>query len=117
MVKGVKMRITRKIGTILFGLVLAQTALAQQLLQPKSVAATLHIAGKINSERINLRQGPGADYKRVTLLDKETGVVVTAREGDWVQVQLPDGESGWVGQKYLATDSPLPAQKPAVAPG
>lgn len=109
------MRITRTVSGILLGLVLAQTAFAQQPLPSKTTAATLHIAGKINSERINLRQGPGADYKRVTLLDKETEVVVTAREGDWVQIELSDGKSGWIGQKYIATDKPLPAPKPAAA--
>lgn len=83
----------------------------------KTVAATMHVGATVNSERINVRTGPGADYARATLVDKEARVTITARRGDYAQVKLPGGATGWIGVQFLTPDKPLPgaAAPPAAA--
>ncbi len=74
----------------------------------KQLPIKFSIAGRITDERVNVRQGPGSDYKRATLVDKDTRVVITAREGDWLQVSLPDGTAGWVGARFTESQKALP---------
>jgi flagellar biogenesis protein FliO len=76
----------------------------------------MHVGGRIKEERVNVRQGPGPQYDRTTLIDKEAHVAITAREGNWVQVTLPNGARGWVGLQFVEPAQPLTAAKPAAVP-
>lgn len=82
----------------------------------KFVPDTMHIGGRIKEERVNVRQGPGPGYDRTTLIDKEAHVAITAREGNWVQVTLPNGARGWVGLQFVDAENPLTVAKLAAAP-
>lgn len=51
---------------------------------------------------LNLRDGPGTGYVRLTKLDEGTEVDLVARAGEWLHVRTADGSSGWVSATYLA---------------
>ena len=57
----------------------------------------------VTAEALNVRQGPGVQYAIMGLLEKGTVVTVTTRTpaGDWLQVQWPGGEGGWVAAMYV----------------
>jgi peptidoglycan/xylan/chitin deacetylase (PgdA/CDA1 family) len=57
----------------------------------------------VTAEALNLRQGPGVQYAIMGLLAKGTVVTVTTRTpaGDWLQIQRPEGDSGWVAAMYV----------------
>jgi len=57
----------------------------------------------VTAEALHVRQGPGVQYASMGLLAKGTIVTVTARSsaGDWLQVQRPEGDSGWVAAMYV----------------
>jgi uncharacterized protein YraI len=78
---------------------------------PKSAPESMHVGARITDERVNVRQGPGSEYDRTRLVDRETKVTVTAREGSWVQVTLPNGASGWVGLKFVDPESAIVTPK------
>lgn len=48
---------------------------------------------------VNLRKGPGTSYEKVGTAVRGSGcepMTVLSRSGDWYQVQLADGRTGWV---------------------
>lgn len=48
---------------------------------------------------VKLRQGPGRDYPAVGVAVRGSGcepMTVLSRSGDWYQVRLADGRTGWV---------------------
>jgi cell wall-associated NlpC family hydrolase len=49
--------------------------------------------------------GPYEGYRRVTLLDQGDRVTVTRKAGDWYQVDLDDGRSGWIRSDFLEVSS------------
>lgn len=57
----------------------------------------------VTADALHVRQGPGVQYASMGLLQKGMAVTVTARNlpGDWLQVQGPKGESGWVSAMYV----------------
>ncbi len=58
---------------------------------------------------LNVRQGPGIQYERITII--ANGEVVDylgrAPSGIWVQVRLADGTVGWVNSRYFTSDTPV----------
>ena len=78
---------------------------------PVTAPVTLHVSANVTDERVNVRTGPGGDFKRIALVDKGTSVTITARDGDWVQATLADGKSGWIGFKYVESAQAIPAEK------
>ena len=60
-----------------------------------------HKAGHIVGSRISIRSGPASLQPRVRLAEDGAKVVVTAARGDWLQVTLEDGRSGWVRSDFV----------------
>jgi SH3 domain protein len=56
--------------------------------------------------QITLRRGPGADYKVITMLSSGQQIDVLNTEGNWAQVQLPDGKQGWVLSRFVTIKEP-----------
>jgi SH3 domain protein len=56
--------------------------------------------------RINMRSGPGVQYRIVKLLRSGDKVERLAEQEDWIQVRLGEGEEGWVPAGYLTVDPP-----------
>ena len=57
---------------------------------------------------LNVRQGPGIQYERVTIIANGEVVEYLGRApaGIGVQVRLTDGTSGWVNSRYFTSDIP-----------
>lgn len=55
----------------------------------------------INSSKVNVRVGPGREYRAFRQVDRDRLVLVEVIDGDWCRVQL-DNEVGWVAAALLA---------------
>lgn len=50
----------------------------------------------ILTDRVDALSGPAADYKSLFTVHEGLRAVVRKRRGDWVQILLPNGLTGWV---------------------
>jgi uncharacterized protein YgiM (DUF1202 family) len=50
---------------------------------------------------VNLREGPGTNYKVIGNVKKGTSLKILEVKGDWLYVRLEDGSEAWVSK--LAT--------------
>jgi TolB protein len=57
----------------------------------------------VNSEQLNMRQGPGPAYQVLTVLtrDETVSLLASNRPKDWVLVKTSSGQIGWVYLEYL----------------
>ncbi len=86
-------------------------AAAVPLTQPASAAAATPAAivaatVKTDEGRLNIRSGPGTGYLVVAKANDGDAYPVLSRSaaGDWLQLQLEGGESGWASAAYLEVD-------------
>ena len=56
---------------------------------------------------LNVRSGPGMEFEPFTHLAYGDVVEMIGRSGGWVQIQLPNGETGWVGSSFLTTNGAI----------
>jgi len=56
--------------------------------------------------RINVRTGPGTQYRILGVLKTGDSVQVLAREESWTQIEPSDMEPGWIPSGYLAAAAP-----------
>src|SRR5579871_175053 len=84
----------------------------------------------ITKDRLNLRTKPGTDQLVLRVIPTGTQLTVLAKDGDWLQVQAPDGATGYVAAAYVdvqsgtsttmqtpaAASAPSPAPAPAPSP-
>lgn len=70
---------------------------------PRSVKrpATMRRSAYVKGDRITVRLGPDESYRRVTLVDHGLELLATRKAGDWVQVELPSGRTGWIRNDFL----------------
>ena len=52
-------------------------------------------------KRLNVRTGPGLEYKIIEQLDKGTLVTVIDHEDGWYRIALADGTEGWCTDEYI----------------
>jgi SH3-like domain-containing protein len=78
----------------------------------------------IGSTAVNLRAGPSTATATVTVLQPGQPVQTGESDGGWIEVTLPDGTTGWVYARYLASvatvaaaETPPAAAAPAAKPG
>ncbi|MFL6518016.1 MAG: SH3 domain-containing protein, partial [Bacillus sp. (in: firmicutes)] len=62
--------------------------------QGKSVAATGTIT--ISTDSVNVRGGPGLSYPLIEVANRGEKYSIVKEQGDWIQVQLPFGKTGWL---------------------
>lgn len=63
---------------------------------------------------VNLRKGPGMNFKIIRLLKKGTKLTILEEKEGWLRVQLEDGIEGWVGKSTTSEaiqPSPAAPQK------
>jgi hypothetical protein len=71
------------------------------------------VIGVIQSQQtVNVREGPGTNFRAVTSLNPGTGVEVLgiSPEGDWTNILMDDGSEGWVSTRLLfvrPTETPI----------
>jgi uncharacterized protein YgiM (DUF1202 family) len=79
-----------------------------------SGAQLFGLAGVVRAEqawvrgeiRLNLRTGPGTQFRIVEGLQTGNGVEILKRTESWTQVRLPDGKEGWIPAGYLVPEPP-----------
>ncbi len=59
----------------------------------------------VTASTLNVRSGPGTNYKIVTTVKKNASVKVTQTKGTWEKVTV-GSHTGWVSSKYLTTKKP-----------
>jgi uncharacterized protein YgiM (DUF1202 family) len=63
----------------------------------------------VTGDSVNVRAGPGTDQRVLLQVGSDQAAVEVAREGDWVQVDLPGRDArGWIHDSLLepAADTP-----------
>ena len=65
-------------------------------------------SGFVNTGYLNVRSGPGTNYRAVAVVGSGTQVLLLGRSsgGSWLKIQVPTGTVGWVNGYYIATDYP-----------
>lgn len=58
-------------------------------------------AGILIAKEVPVRYGPGEGEVEAFLLHEGTKVEIKKTEGNWYQVQLPDGKSGWMPKQVV----------------
>jgi hypothetical protein len=58
---------------------------------------------------LNVRSGPGLDFEPFTHLMAGQVVEMVGRDRFtiWIEIRLPDGNTGWVSGRFLVSDTPL----------
>jgi N-acetylmuramoyl-L-alanine amidase len=59
----------------------------------------------INANSVNIREGPGLTYPFVTHVDKGDKIPYVAEKGDWIQLQLSNGKTGWVANWLISKNT------------
>ena len=62
----------------------------------------------VTAQKLNVRSGPGKSHSEVRQVHQGDVLVIYGYVPDWLYVQLPDGQYGWVMKKYT-TQLPPPA--------
>src|SRR5215470_2298411 len=80
----------------------------------------------ITKDRLNLRTKPGTDQPVLQVIPTGTQLTILATSGDWLQVQAPDGSTGYVAAAFVdvqsgtspstTTSAPASAPTPSAAP-
>lgn len=50
----------------------------------------------VQGARVNIRSGPGTTYSVITVVSAGQRLKGLGKQGDWYQVELPDGRIGWI---------------------
>lgn len=72
--------------------------------QSPTPTLTPTVSGIVNSlQRVNVREGPGTEYSAIAALDAGTSLLIIAQnaERDWYQIQLEDGQDGWISARLV----------------
>jgi uncharacterized protein YgiM (DUF1202 family) len=78
------------------------------------VAAVLALAGAASAQtawvrgesRLNVRTGPGPDYRIIEMVKDDDPVTVVRKQADWTRVKTAAGNDGWVPTNFLTADAP-----------
>jgi hypothetical protein len=95
-------------------------------LQPFSVTPPLSSAPKRTAEvkwsNVNLREGPGMNFKVVGSITKGTSLSILEEKGQWLHIRIGEGKEAWIYKSAISEDGPRspsqdspPAQKPKPA--
>ena len=68
-----------------------------------AAAETAWVRGEV---RLNLRTGPGTQYRIIASLQTGDRVKVQQRAEDWIKVAPEEGPPGWIPEGYLKSEPP-----------
>ncbi len=60
---------------------------------------------KVGTDNINIRKGPGLSYPVVAKAKRGDKFTLLAEEGDWIGIQLPNGQKGWLANWLVSKTS------------
>lgn len=90
--------------------------------QPTPAPSFEQFQGKVTpADGLNVRQGPGTGYSKITALTQGTVVTVIGEQNGWYQIQY-NGITGWVSGEYISkvsggsTPTPTPTPDPTPTP-
>ena len=66
----------------------------------KSLVAPLDTV-VVNKDNCNVRSGPGTDNEISFVSERGIPYKVLKRQGDWVQIQHADGDTGWIHKNLI----------------
>jgi SH3 domain protein len=69
----------------------------------KTVGAVEYIRDEI---RVNMRSGPGAEFRILQLLESGDELTRLAENDGWIQVRVGEGDEGWVPSRFVTADMP-----------
>jgi SH3 domain protein len=93
------------------GSALRAGAFAAALLVVATSAARAERAWVRGDVRLNVRTGPGTEFRIIEMLTTGDEVRVIERGTDWIRVALAEkGEEGWIPEGYLQTEPPAALQ-------
>jgi N-acetylmuramoyl-L-alanine amidase len=58
----------------------------------------------IDTDRLNIRSGPGLSYGVISTLNKNDKVSILSNQGDWYEIKFKD-KKGWVAKWYTINDN------------
>jgi uncharacterized protein YgiM (DUF1202 family) len=73
--------------------------------------------GRVVASRLRVRQGPGLNFPILGLLAFDTRVSIVARDvrGTWYQIDLGDGNTGWISARWVRVSRAVRNRVPVVA--
>ncbi len=78
--------------------------------------------GVVAASRVNIRSGPGINYRSIGRLEKGARVTVRDTKGQWLKIAPVPGCSAWVSEEYVkdaatavAPPAPVPESRPSPA--
>lgn len=86
------------ITLILFILVVASATVSKAMTHYQTVGTT---TGLVTASALNVRQGPGTNYNKVTMIYKNEYVRIFAQIGDWYVIQTDKDYVGMVSKQYI----------------
>jgi N-acetylmuramoyl-L-alanine amidase len=66
----------------------------------------------VNVAVLNVRSGPGTSFQLLSTVTIGTRMSILQKQGDWLQVRLPSGQTGWVALEYTTITEVPPSQSP-----
>ena len=72
--------------------------------------------GKIIWVYVNLREGPGMNYKVIGRASKENTLDILDQNQDWLRVRLENGKEGWMSKKAARVSSKTAASQSPLVP-
>lgn len=79
---------------------------------PETVDCWIHrefcVDGRVSAKKLNVRSGPGINYKIVGELERGATVEVRGEFGEWIRIAPPPAASVWISRDYV---------EPLVSPG
>ena len=66
---------------------------------------------RVTGSRLNVREQPATSAAAVGRVKKGERLAVLGRDGEWFQVRLADGATGWVHGKYVRSEEPCTPDK------
>lgn len=86
------------ISLILFISIISISTVSKAMSHYQTVRTT---TGLVTASALNVRQGPGTNYKAVTMIYKNEYIRVFAKIGDWYVIQTNGDYIGMVSSKYV----------------
>lgn len=80
------------------------------------VSSKLLKNGETTTDAVNVRCGPGSNYKEVGKLGKGDKVEVLKTHGEWVQIKPTPHCTGWIAAEYVEVAAPPPTPVIATPP-
>lgn len=86
------------ISLILFIVFISISSISTAMSHYQIVGTT---TGLVTASALNVRQGPGTNYKIVTMIYKNEYIRIFAKIGDWYVIQTDGDYIGMVSSKYV----------------